>query len=46
MENCGRFVVFNYIFFLQKQLALRDMSGHFHGLFKQQTTFSMGLPAR
>ena len=31
--------------FLRRQPALRDMLRHFHGLFKQQTTLSMGLPA-
>ena len=46
MENCGRFVVFNNIFFLRKQPALRDMLRHFHDLFKQQTTLSTGLPAK
>ena len=40
------FVVFNNIFFNEKKPALRDMLRHFHGLFKQQATLSMGLPAK
>ena len=35
MENCGRFVFYNNIFFLRKpktkQPALPDMLRHFHG---------------
>ena len=37
MENCGRFVFYNNIYFFYekpktKQPALRDMLRHFHGL--------------
>ena len=32
MENCGQFVFYNNIYFLRKQLALRDMLRHSHGL--------------
>ena len=40
MENCGRFVFYNNIYFFYekpktKQRPLRDMLRHFHGLFKQ-----------
>ena len=39
MENCGRFVFYNNIYFFcekpkTKQRPLRDMLRHFHGLFK------------
>ena len=36
MENCGRFVSHNNIYFFmknQKKPALRDMLRHFHGLY-------------
>ena len=38
MENCGRFVFYNNIYFFYekpktKQRPLRDMLRHFHGLF-------------